>query len=161
MSSASVTRKKTRTSVNHGVLGNDTEFRRVCLDDLEFHCPHSSANKESVSFADGSVGWEDGKLIFRKSTSEGICTFEEIGFEVDIENIAAEALDGVIEGQDVYALAVFDVKTLVDVDEIAELDSQVVTSDLVHLDSTFLNIVGAQTDQHCIASLLSAMQARS
>ena len=69
-------------------------------------------------------------------------TFEEVGLEIDVKNVATETLDGVIKGQDVYTFAVFDVQALVDVDKIAELDSQVVTSDLVHLDSAFLNIVG-------------------
>ena len=70
-------------------------------------------------------------------------TFQEVGLKIDVEDVATEALDGVIKGQDVYPLAVLDVQALVDVDEIAEFDSQVVTGYLVHLDSAVLNIVGA------------------
>jgi hypothetical protein len=36
-----------------------------------------------------------------------IHTFEEVGLEVDIEDITTEAFDGVVEWQDVYPLAIF------------------------------------------------------
>jgi hypothetical protein len=36
-----------------------------------------------------------------------IHTFEEVGFEVDIEDVTTETFDGVVEWQDVYPLAVF------------------------------------------------------
>jgi hypothetical protein len=84
-------------------------------------------------------------------------TFKEVGLEIDVKDVATEAFDGIIEGQNVYALAVFDIEALVDVDKIAEFDSQVVSSDLVHLDSAFFDIVGAQTNEHSIVSLLPAI----
>ena len=54
-----------------------------------------------------------------------------------------------------YALAIFDVETLVDIHKIAKLDAKVVTCNLVHLYATFFDIVGAQTDENGIASLLA------
>jgi hypothetical protein len=81
---------------------------------------------------------------------------KEIRLDVYVENIAAQTLDRVIERKNVHSLSIFDVKTLVNIDEIAELDAKVVTCDLVHLYTTFFDIVGAQTDQNSIPPLLSA-----
>ena len=81
---------------------------------------------------------------------------KEIRLDVYVENIAAQTFDRIIEGKNVHALSIFDVKTLVNVDKIAELDAKVVTCDLVHLYTTFLDIVGAQTDEDSIPPLLSA-----
>jgi len=55
------------------------------------------------------------------------------------------------------AFSVFDVSALVNVDEITKFHSQVVTSDLVHLNATFLNIIRAQANEHCVASLFAAI----
>ncbi len=68
-------------------------------------------------------------------------TFKEIWLQVNIEDITTEALDGVVERQNMHSLSVFDVEAWVNVDEITELDSQIVTGDLVHLDSPFFNII--------------------
>ncbi len=55
-----------------------------------------------------------------------------------------------------HTLAVFDVKTLVDINKIAELDAKIVTCDLVDLYATFLDIIGAQTDEDSVPPLLPA-----
>lgn len=82
-------------------------------------------------------------------------TLEEIWFQVYIENVSGETLNRVVEGQDVDALAVLDVQALVHVDKITELDSQVVTSNFVHLDLAFLDVIGGQANEDCISPLLS------
>jgi hypothetical protein len=82
-------------------------------------------------------------------------TFEEVGLEVDIEDVATQTLDRVIKGQDVDAFSVLDVEALVDIDEIAELDAEVVSRDLVHLDAAFLDVVGAQADEHGVTPFLA------
>jgi hypothetical protein len=82
-------------------------------------------------------------------------TFEEIGLEVDIENVATEAFNGIIERKDVDTFSVFDIETLVDVDEIGEFYAEVIASDLVHLNPTLLDVIGAQTDEDSVSSLLS------
>ena len=46
------------TSVDDGILSDDTEFSWVSLDDLEFNGPHSTANEESVTLADRAIGWK-------------------------------------------------------------------------------------------------------
>ena len=81
---------------------------------------------------------------------------KEIRLDIYVENIAAQTLDGVVERKNVHALSVFDVKTLMNVHKIAELDAKVVTCDLVHLYATFLDIIGAQTDEDGVPPLLSA-----
>ena len=44
-----------RTSVDDGVLGNNTVLGRISFDNLELHGPHPTTNKESVSLADRPV----------------------------------------------------------------------------------------------------------
>ena len=61
-------------------------------------------------------------------------TFEEVRFEINIEEVTAETLDGVVEWKDVHSFTVLDIEALVNVDEITELDSEVVSGDLVYLD---------------------------
>jgi hypothetical protein len=46
-----------RTSMNDSILSHDTKLRRIRLDNLELYCPHSSTNEESVTFANGAVGY--------------------------------------------------------------------------------------------------------
>ena len=55
-----------------------------------------------------------------------------------------------------YAFSILNVKTLVDIDKVTELDAEIVTRNLVHLYATFFNIVGAQADEDGISSLLAA-----
>lgn len=69
-------------AVDDGVLGDNTVFRRVDVDHLEFDLPHAAADEEEVTLADRPV------------------SLEEVGREKDIEKGAGEALDGVGDGQD-------------------------------------------------------------
>ena len=82
-------------------------------------------------------------------------TLKEIRLEIDIEDIAAQPLNRVIEWQNVYALSIFDVKTLVDIDKVTKLDAKIITCNLVHLYATFFDIVGAQADENGIPALLA------
>jgi len=54
-----------------------------------------------------------------------------------------------------HTLSIFDIVACMDVDEITELHTQVVSRHLVHLYATFLDVIRAQADQDGIASLLS------
>ena len=83
-------------------------------------------------------------------------TLKEIRLDEYIENITSQSLDRVIEGENVYALAIFDVETLVDIHKIAKLDAKVVTCNLVHLYASFFDIIGAETGEDSIPPLLSA-----
>ena len=44
--------RRVHTGVNDRILSYYTKFRRVILNDLEFHGSHSSTNKESVAMSD-------------------------------------------------------------------------------------------------------------
>jgi hypothetical protein len=83
-------------------------------------------------------------------------TFEEIRLKVDIEDVSTESLNRIVKRKDVDTFPVFDIKTLVDIDEISELDAKVIAGDLVHLDTTLLDVIGAQTDENSVSSLLSS-----
>ncbi len=82
-------------------------------------------------------------------------TLKEIRLDIHIENIATQTLNRVVEWQNVYALSIFNVKTLMDINEVAKLDAKIVTRNLVHLYATFFDIVGAQADEDGIPSLLA------
>ena len=87
-------------------------------------------------------------------------TLKEIRLDIDIENIATQTLNRVVEWQNVYALSIFDVKALVDIDKVTKLDAEIVARNLVHLYATFFNIVGAQADEDGIPSLLATEDIR-
>jgi hypothetical protein len=54
------------------------------------------------------------------------------------------------------ALAVFYVETRVHSDEVTELDTQVVASDLVHLNAALFDVVRGKADKDGVAPFLSA-----
>ncbi len=81
-------------------------------------------------------------------------TLEEVGFEIHIEDVTTQTLDGIIEGQNVDTLAVLDVEARVYIDHVTELDTEVVTRDFVQLDLALLDIVGAQADENGVVPLL-------
>jgi len=56
----------------------------------------------------------------------------------------------------VDAFAIFDVWALVNDRDVAQLHAKVVSGDLVHLDLSFFNIIGAENDEDGVAPLLSA-----
>lgn len=97
--------------VDDRVLRDDAVLGRVGLDDLELDAPRGALGEEGVALADGAV------------------RLEEVGLEEDVEDVAGEALDRVVERQDVDALAVLDVVAGVDGGNVAELDAQIVASD--------------------------------
>lgn len=53
------------------------------------------------------------------------------------------------------AFAVFDVRALVNDRDVPQFHSKVVSGDLVHLDLSFLNIIGTKNDEDGVAPLLS------
>jgi len=85
-------------------------------------------------------------------------TIEEVRFEIYIKDVPAQTLDRIVEWQDMHTFSVFDIQTLMYMDHIAEFDSQVVTSNLVHLDFAFLYIIGAQADENCISPFFSPVE---
>ena len=68
-------------------------------------------------------------------------TFKEVRLEVDLEDVAAQALDGVIERKNVDAFTVLDIQAWVDIDHVTELNAKVVAGNLIHLDLALLDVV--------------------
>jgi hypothetical protein len=46
-------------AVNNGILGHDTIFRRIHLDNLEFNLSHTTTYDKQVSLLDWSVGFAE------------------------------------------------------------------------------------------------------
>lgn len=82
-------------------------------------------------------------------------TFEEIWLQVDIENVSTQTLNRIIERKYMNPLPILDIKTLVHIDEICEFNAKVITGNFVHLDSTLFNVIGTETNENCVSSLLS------
>lgn len=97
--------------VNGRILSNNAVLGGICFDDFELDTSASATGEEGVAFADRSVG------------------LEEIRLEEDFENVAGETLDGIVKGQDVYTLAIFDVVASVNVGNISQFHSKVVSGD--------------------------------
>jgi hypothetical protein len=78
-------------AVDDGVRRDDAARLRVGLNDLELDLAHAALAGEEVALVDRAVG------------------LHEVRLEEDLEEVAGDALDCVIDGQDVDALAVLDV----------------------------------------------------
>lgn len=56
-------------------------------------------------------------------------SLKEVRLQVDLEEVTGQTLDRVVERQNVHSLAVLDIVAGVNVTEITELDSKVVSGD--------------------------------
>ena len=97
-------------------------------------------------------GWISVLIVFMDLQDH---TFKEVRLEVDVKDIATKTFDGVIEGKNVYPLAIFYVQTLVDIDKIAKFHSQVISGNLVHLNATLLDIIRTQANENSVTTFLS------
>jgi hypothetical protein len=95
--------------VYDGILSDNTVLGRVCLHHLELDRTHGSTNKEGVALADRAV------------------SLKEVLTEEAVEQVSGKTFYRIIEGENVNALSVLDIVARVDVAEIAELDTYVVT----------------------------------
>ena len=73
--------------------------------------------------------------------------FKEVGFKIDIKNITAEILDRVIKRKNVNMFTIFNIKALMNINKITEFNTEINISNFVHLNSTILDIIRAQTDR--------------
>jgi hypothetical protein len=72
---------------------------------------------------------------------KNIFTVKEVRFQVNVEDVFAQTLNGVIKWKYVHSLAVLNVKALVYINEVLELHSQVVAGNFVHLDPAFFYVI--------------------
>lgn len=104
-------------AVDHCVRGDNAEGRGIAADHLELDRSHGAAHNEHVILVNGPIG------------------LEEVRLEECLEQVAGQTLDGVVEGQHVDALAVLDVGTGLDGDDVGQVDAQVVADDAIHADT--------------------------
>ena len=115
-------------SSTHRVGRDDAVLVGVGLDHLEFDSAHAAAHEEHVVLAHGAVG------------------LEEVRLEEDVEEVARDALDRVVDREDVHALAVLDVGALVDGDDVAEAHLEVLPHALVHTHLAEVALVVSEHD---------------
>ena len=77
----------------------------------------------------------------RFSCRQKTLTVKEIRFQINVENISAQTLNGVIKWKYVHSLAILNVKTLVYVNEVPKLYAQVVAGHFVDLDPAFFYVI--------------------
>ena len=124
-------------AVDDGIGSHDAVGARIGLHDLELHRMHGGADQEEVPLLDGPVG------------------LQEVGLEVNVEEVAADSLDGIVQGQDVDALPVRDVPACRDRHHVGEADPEVLADHLVHADVGIVAGVVGEDDADRVPALLA------
>lgn len=106
--------------VEHGVGSNDTELLGFGGDNFELDGFEVASDDEEVSFFNGSVG------------------ILEVWYQVGFCEVTGNALDGVLEGQDMDFSKIGYVSCRFDLHDVAETDSKVFTDGFVHSDFSLL-----------------------
>jgi len=132
-------------AVDHSIRRHNAVLVRVCLHHLELDGTHATTHEEEVVLADGAVG------------------LHKVRLEEDVEEVAGDALNRVVDGENVHALAVLDVRALVDGDDVTKPHLEVLADALVHADLPRVARVVREhnahrvltpfaLDQHCVAT---------
>mmetsp|Transcript_3034 Transcript_3034/g.7689 ORF Transcript_3034/g.7689 Transcript_3034/m.7689 type:complete len:505 (+) Transcript_3034:1102-2616(+) len=124
-------------AVDDGVRGHDAVGGGIRLHDLEFDGVHGRADQEQVSLFHGTV------------------RLQKVRLEVDVEQVAGHALDGIVQWEDVHALPVRDVPTIRHGDDVGESHAEIFAHDLVHSDGGVVAGLVGEDDADRIAALLS------
>ena len=75
-------------------------------------------------------------------------TVKEIRFQVNVKDVSAQTLNGVIKKKNVHSLAILYVKALVYVNKVSELHLQVVSGYFVHQNAVFLYVIRTQENKN-------------
>mmetsp|Transcript_4031 Transcript_4031/g.11812 ORF Transcript_4031/g.11812 Transcript_4031/m.11812 type:complete len:432 (-) Transcript_4031:97-1392(-) len=132
-------------TVDHRVRRHNAVRGWVRLHDLELDRVHGLPHEEEVSLRHGAVG------------------LEEIRLEVHFEEVAGDALDRVVQRQDVDALAVRHVTgagRALHRNQLTKPHPQVLAHDTVHLHIRVLALVVDQHNAHRLPALLALEQHR-
>ena len=124
----------------HGVWSNNTEFSRISLNNLELDSFETTSDKEGISLLYRSVA------IFEVRDQECLC------------QITSDTLNSVINWKNVDSISIRDVSAWMDLNDIAESHSQVVSDDFVHSDLVVLEVISifdGETDAHSVSSLFT------
>merc|ERR1712212_1215018 len=95
-------------AMDHSVRGDNAVWRGISLNHLELDSPHASSDDEVVPLVDWPV------------------RLKEVGLQVHLKPVPCQALNTVINGQDVDPLAVLHVRTALDCNDVAQPHPQVV-----------------------------------
>lgn len=82
----------------------------VSFDDFELDGSHASTDQEKVSLADGSV------------------SLQEVRLEVDLKQVSGNALNRVVDREDMNALSVFDISACMKGNDVSETDTKVLAN---------------------------------
>ena len=124
-------------SIEHGVGCNDTEFLGFSGDNLELDGLEVAPDDEKVSLFDGAVG------------------VLEVGDQVGFGEVTGNALNGVLEREDVDLGQIGDVSCRFDLHNIAQTDSEVFADGFVHSDFSLLELGIDQGNHKGFFSLLA------
>ena len=86
---------------------------------------------------------------------DGPVGLQEVWLQVDLEEISCEAVNGVVQGQDVDFGAILDVRTSWHSDNIAQADPEIVADHTIHSDLLVGDSVVRQDDTNCLFALLA------
>mmetsp|Transcript_72452 Transcript_72452/g.156661 ORF Transcript_72452/g.156661 Transcript_72452/m.156661 type:complete len:454 (+) Transcript_72452:1318-2679(+) len=124
-------------AVDHRVRGDDDELTRIDANDLELDRAESTTDKEQVALPGRTVG------------------LQEVGLQVGVEEVACDALDRVVNGQDVDALAVRHISAGVHRDDVAQTHAEVLAHHLVHADLRVIQVLVREHDADGVLALLA------
>ena len=85
--------------MNDCILSDDTVLGRIRLNDFEFHWPHAATHEESVTLSDRPVSLQEVRLDVNLEdvAAETFNGIVEIGLDVKLEDGAAETFNGIVE----------------------------------------------------------------
>mmetsp|Transcript_33468 Transcript_33468/g.109659 ORF Transcript_33468/g.109659 Transcript_33468/m.109659 type:complete len:203 (+) Transcript_33468:2238-2846(+) len=126
--------------MNGGVWSNDDKLARLDTHDLELHRPEAATHQKEVALASRTIG------------------LQEVGLQVRVEEVAREALDGVIQGQDMHALAVRNVTARMDGNDVTEPATEVLAHDLVQADLPIFQVLVGEYDANGVLAFLALDQ---
>jgi len=124
-------------AMNHRVGGDDTVGTGVGFNHLEFDGMHSLTYQKQITLLDGPVG------------------FHKVRLEVDIKQIARDTFNGIIERQNMNALAVRYITTRRHRHDITQTHPQILADAFVHADGSVVAFLVGQDDADRVFALFA------
>lgn len=124
-------------AVHHRVGCHNAVRRGVGFDHLELHRVHGAAHQKQVPLLHRSVG------------------LQKVRLEVHIEEIAGDALDGVVQRQNMHALTVWHVAARSHRHHVRQTHAEILADRLVHAHVGVVARLVGEHDAHSVLSLLS------
>mmetsp|Transcript_3985 Transcript_3985/g.6142 ORF Transcript_3985/g.6142 Transcript_3985/m.6142 type:complete len:299 (+) Transcript_3985:1820-2716(+) len=127
-------------AVDDGIRGHNTVFDWICLYYFEFYSPHATTHKEKITLPDRTI------------------CFQEVGLQVDVEQVACEAFYRVVDRENMDTLAILDVLTLMHRNNVSQTHSQIVAYYFVHSYLRLFASFISQDDANCVLSFFALDQ---